>query len=107
MNSEERTPLTLADFEAAGWRAIIEGSSKKTCLYYAQLFQQKFSEAETAGGSGARVHRLLMEIGYMVLDSRSADQPYRPRFPGPNSRSAIPGTSRQPTLHSSRIWRSR
>src|ERR1700730_4638675 len=90
MNSGEPTALTLADFEAAGWAAVIDGSPKRTCLHYAELFQQKFADTERAGGSSARVYQLLMEIGSMVLDSRSVDQPYRPRFPGPNGRSAIP-----------------
>jgi hypothetical protein len=90
MSNAEATPLTFADFEAAGWCAIVEGSSKKTCLHYAELFQQKFGEAEKAGEAvSARVYRLLMDIGYIVLDPRSVDKPYRPRFPGPNGRSAI------------------
>jgi len=51
MTTETIEPLTLADFEAAGWREIIKGAAEKTCLHYAELFQQKFVEAEKAGNA--------------------------------------------------------
>ncbi|MGO9454558.1 MAG: hypothetical protein ACLQDV_26460 [Candidatus Binataceae bacterium] len=83
--------LTLSDFEAAGWRELIEGSSGRTCLHYAGLFEQKFVEAEKAGSAvRARVYLLLMEVSFLRLNPRSVDQPYEARSRLGNGRSAIP-----------------
>src|SRR5271166_5037336 len=91
MISESIEPLTLQDFEAAGWREIIEGGAGRTCLSYGELFQPKFVEAEKARDAvRTRVYRLLMEISYLRLDPSSADQPYQARFQFGQGRSAMP-----------------
>jgi len=91
MMAETIESLTLSDFEAAGWREIMEAASGKTCLNYGELFQPKFVEAEKIGNAvRARVYRLLMEVSYLRLEPHSVEQPYQARFRLGNGRSATP-----------------
>ena len=91
MSIEKSSLLTVADFEAASWREIIQNSPRKTCLHYTELFRDRLAEAEAVGDRvGAQIYRLLMDVTFMQLDARSTEHPFRARCQWQNQRSATP-----------------
>jgi hypothetical protein len=91
MNASDDSALTLDEFEAAGWRKILEDAPEKTCIGYYQQFQKNLIEAETAKDPRrARIYRLFTSVCLLMLDPRSVDQPFGARASGRGWRTAIP-----------------
>ena len=83
--------LTVEDFTDCGWKEVLEGAKDKN----RRLVYSAFSEAaKQATDEGQQAHGktlwLLADACSMMLSPDSVNEPFKPSFESPNSRSPIP-----------------
>ncbi len=70
-------PLTKSDFDQCDWQSVLTSSTRKTCLSYSPLFDEKAEEAKISGKS--RVHKVftfLADITYPGLKLHDKKNPF-------------------------------
>jgi hypothetical protein len=83
--------LTLDDFRACEWAAIIATSADKECIAYCEAFRAKAEQARTdVKGNARRVFELLSEVCSFGFEPRQIVDPFPSKMTLGNARWPIP-----------------